>query len=739
MRLNKSWFRRLLISYLPVLFIVATILFILFFQALNAQNREEALKANEFLASQVIRHIDNTLKRIDYKVLREILTSKAIGDFFNHASADDVLMNIEAVEVMDELKFNEPFVDSVYFVRFRDHNVLSSGKIISLEAFADREFIETYENKEMSGVWSGYRPFKPFSGEPVKEVITLVREVPKMSGLFVVNVSVNQLRKSVAQMYDTGISFVRIIDSKGMELMAGERIEEVRNRDAASEVFSTFTSQYTGWKVESGLVNGSIVKLGLTLFDVSFGFAIAVVCVGAAWVFYVTMRNYRPIQQIVTLLKTVSAPQQEALEQSSQNEFHYIHSALEKMIVKSEQHQKYAEALHKKYLFQEVLRGPHPVTEDLWMKEMGKYRLPTRLKPLAVIVTEIDRYEQFAAKFNHQDQSLLKFSLSSVVQEIAQQFGITAWTEWVSNRRCSSILWLPEQGGGEERLRSMLESYRQWVERHLKMTVTIGCGKWVQHPEALRESYASAVQALQHKAVLGLNRVIGFERTGEPHAAHSLHKSVSSIAQALRLLDDGWERHVETFFQNIRKAHLTRNEIGNLFQFLVNLLDLEYSQQSKENRELWNRVLADVNSWITGWETVEELQFRCTEMLRDLTGRLQALRDSRSNRVQMLAIRQFIDENYANPDLSLKYLSDKFQLSDKYLSKLFKEEFGENFIDYLIRIRIENAKRLMVETDMPIRDISGEVGYTNYISFNRCFKNVVGLSPRDFRNINVAN
>ncbi|EAA9756027.1 hypothetical protein C3550_24580, partial [Salmonella enterica] len=67
--MNNSWFRRLLLSYLPVFFIVTTILFIIFFQVFNEQNRREALKANEFLASQVTQYLDNSLRSIDFKVL----------------------------------------------------------------------------------------------------------------------------------------------------------------------------------------------------------------------------------------------------------------------------------------------------------------------------------------------------------------------------------------------------------------------------------------------------------------------------------------------------------------------------------------------------------------------------------------------------------------------------------------------------------------------------------------------
>ncbi len=51
-------------------------------------------------------------------------------------------------------------------------------------------------------------------------------------------------------------------------------------------------------------------------------------------------------------------------------------------------------------------------------------------------------------------------------------------------------------------------------------------------------------------------------------------------------------------------------------------------------------------------------------------------------------------------------LGDQFNLSSKYLSQLFKEEFGEKFIDYVTKLRIEKAKKLLRETDRSIQEVA---------------------------------
>lgn len=132
--MNNNWFRRLLLSYLPVFFIVTTILFFIFFQVFNEQNRREALKANEFLASQVTQYLDNSLRSIDFKVLREILTNPNLKNYFSVSGSDDVYAGIQAVQVLDELKIEYPLIDSIYLVRYGMARSSVTGRLFRLKS-----------------------------------------------------------------------------------------------------------------------------------------------------------------------------------------------------------------------------------------------------------------------------------------------------------------------------------------------------------------------------------------------------------------------------------------------------------------------------------------------------------------------------------------------------------------------------------------------------------------------------
>ena len=79
-------------------------------------------------------------------------------------------------------------------------------------------------------------------------------------------------------------------------------------------------------------------------------------------------------------------------------------------------------------------------------------------------------------------------------------------------------------------------------------------------------------------------------------------------------------------------------------------------------------------------------------------------------------------------------LAERFQVSIAYMSLQFKKETGENFLDYVWKLRLEKAKQLLRESDMSIDEVSAAVGYANASSFRRKFKQETGISPSQLRN-----
>lgn len=93
---------------------------------------------------------------------------------------------------------------------------------------------------------------------------------------------------------------------------------------------------------------------------------------------------------------------------------------------------------------------------------------------------------------------------------------------------------------------------------------------------------------------------------------------------------------------------------------------------------------------------------------------------------------EYIRENYQR-DLSLDEVSRQLDLSPYYFSKLFKEETGCNFVEYVTRLRIKKAKELLAGGDCSVKEVCLEVGYGDPNYFSRIFKKNVGVTPTEYR------
>jgi Response regulator containing CheY-like receiver domain and AraC-type DNA-binding domain len=84
-------------------------------------------------------------------------------------------------------------------------------------------------------------------------------------------------------------------------------------------------------------------------------------------------------------------------------------------------------------------------------------------------------------------------------------------------------------------------------------------------------------------------------------------------------------------------------------------------------------------------------------------------------------------------EISLEEISRRVEISPFYFSKLFKEETGENFIDYITMARMQMAKDLLRDQSRSIKEISAEAGYSDPNYFSKLFKKIVGLTPTEYR------
>jgi AraC-like DNA-binding protein len=117
-------------------------------------------------------------------------------------------------------------------------------------------------------------------------------------------------------------------------------------------------------------------------------------------------------------------------------------------------------------------------------------------------------------------------------------------------------------------------------------------------------------------------------------------------------------------------------------------------------------------------------------------GGSESMPDSKSSSL-LENILFYTDNNYSNPDLSLKKIADIYAYTDKYISHLFKAGMNINWSAYLSRLRVQHSLRLIDGGVTVISELSEACGYRDPMYFSKVFKKLMGKTPREYIDLYV--
>ena len=254
----------------------------------------------------------------------------------------------------------------------------------------------------------------------------------------------------------------------------------------------------------------------------------------------------------------------------------------------------------------------------------------------------------------------------------------------------------------------------------------------------LCESYAQAVKALKHcKGIVSHFNDLpivsdyesGYPAEREKHLEEMILRGDSSAASA----------DAEAFFQWMVERY-PEHDMAIRLKVLEFVMRAEYNVFHEgggiryhflDREEYLQTVLAT--------ENYEELKGWFLRKIAESARNASTKADEKANRVIAKA-RAFIDRNFSR-DLTLEEVSREVHVSPYYFSKLFKEQTGDNFINYLTQRRVESAKQLLADGRLNIKAICNEIGYNDPNYFSRLFKRFEGITPTEYREqvLKIAN
>ncbi|MBE1441015.1 helix-turn-helix domain-containing protein [Paenibacillus sp. OAS669] len=739
--MEKTWYNRLLMSYFPILFITVSIIIFVSVSMMSEISIKETEKANRIFAKYVIDSMETSLKAVERVILEEAGNSDAFYDFFEMKNkSEGGMVYYETSKELHKILDDNPMIQSIYLYRAQDQLVLTTNAIQQLDNFQDKEFVEeSFGNPNNTG-WSAVRMYSGLSLQPKEKVISISKKALLPfgnQGIIVVNVRVSSLLRIVDEMINADITFMDIRDAGGQRVYPVE-LEEDKSLSAQGSVITDIHSDVIGWNFVSGIKGGRMFNWVSAISHIWLGIGIATVLFSIIYTLYVTRRNYKPIEGIMQQINKYQS--RSAPRGKGGDEFSFIGKVLDSLMEQTNRYEKqYQEDLiiRRKQFFLEWIGGQSPMSRQEWAAHMNRYKLPSSYTRLIVCVAEIDGFPNFQQSYSVTDQNLLKFALTNVAQELADSEWLTVWAEWISDKRLSILLMLhTEEDAKLEGVSDLLDRFRTWVAVNLKFSLTVGVGRSTEQLTEVCNSFEEAVTALQYKMSLGNNQVIRYEEIAAASSGdtHKYFQLMDAMCHEFRISDSSWQLHVDQFAEYLEQDVLKGAEIHHLLQYGVRLLERTLEGLSSDIIEYWRKhVLPRLTEALDTSETTEELLPAVVSSLKQLHSQYVSLRDAKNHHQLASDIRHYIEDNYANPDLSLNLISDQFNVNGKYCSHLFKEVYGMKFVDFLMNLRMEQAKKLLLQTELPLQDISEKVGYTHSISFGRTFKKVVGVTPGDYR------
>ncbi|NIK71222.1 response regulator transcription factor [Paenibacillus sp. BK720] len=329
------------------------------------------------------------------------------------------------------------------------------------------------------------------------------------------------------------------------------------------------------------------------------------------------------------------------------------------------------------------------------------------------------------------DTELMRFAIRNIAEEVTNGSG---YVFEESEERIGVLLGGPARGMG-------LDDCRQWGERLLssavkyaKASVTVGIGGSVGSVADIKQSWSEAEEALDGKFLSGTGTVLlprwkAEAGDGEPDALRALEAEALEMARSCRRTDT--IRALGRLWECFRTEQVPESRAKmSVLELFIQLFRMMKEQGASHDR-LFDPSLGDYER-IMRIKTMDEL-LRFTEgKCCEVVDAMQRTKEVRPNKI-VAEVKRIVQEQYGGP-ISLREVAATIYMNPNYLGKLFKANTDQSFNDYVLQVRMEKAKELLLHTDKKVYEIAQEVGFSELDWFYKRFKAYTGVSTGDYRN-----
>lgn len=305
----------------------------------------------------------------------------------------------------------------------------------------------------------------------------------------------------------------------------------------------------------------------------------------------------------------------------------------------------------------------------------------------------------------------------------------------------------------KEELKLLIGKYKTLLCAYIKTknsekeTFVVGIGNIASGLENIKISYNEAVYAYSYTFFYDYDSVIFFEDlpvnyVNEINSSHrtGLNRSVHHIEEKLievLLQRDSNEisNHIDDYFEELRKK--CGINITDIRGACTELVIVVMFLLKEKGYEPYTSEMQKMIEHIYLIETLGELKNWLVDIL-DNVSRTIASPGAHAGSLYVLKAKDYVSKHY-NEKITLTEVSETLYLHPAYFSAIFKEETGQNFIDYINEVRVQKAAELLRRDEYRIKEISYIVGFQSESYFNRVFKKIKQTSPLQYKKKFVTN
>ncbi|WP_239619110.1 response regulator [Cohnella mopanensis] len=331
------------------------------------------------------------------------------------------------------------------------------------------------------------------------------------------------------------------------------------------------------------------------------------------------------------------------------------------------------------------------------------------------------------------NKNLLHFSVMNIAEEIllSKASGLVCYSD--SEHLIGLI---NAKNVTETFMNSIFADIQYWINKYLRLSVSIGIGEMNNRIMDINNSYSEAYAALRHKIYKGKSSIIHYSEVKDSQLSMSTlypSEEEKAILHNLKTLNtDGLYETINMIFSKFRSSHMAAESIRNICSRLI---VISISSIEEMGINIQSSLSADFNPYTEAgkFEILDDLQQWVISIFDIIIAHLQDNKTLKFKSIISLALK-YIEENYQK-DLSLSDIASIVYVTPNYLSRIFKEEVGINFTGWLNQFRVEKAKDLLKDAGAKTYSVANQVGYKDYKYFSHVFKKYTGYSPSEYKDI----